>query len=314
MTIDSSPDLAAVRPHHRAAPARAGVVRLAAAHAILDEGLVAHVGLSTDDGPVVIPMLYGRDGDRLLLHGSTASRLLRGGAKGTQLCVTVTLVDGLVLARSAFHHSMNYRSVVVFGGRHPSATPPSAGPPSTGWSTTSCPAAGPTPARPATARPAERWCWRCRSTSARSRCAPADPSTRTRTWTCRCGPAWCPLATVAGSAGGGRRPARRRAGAGLRDPLPAALESKGDGPPTAPRQPAGGPSRPPACHPGDRGTPSPAIGRRWRDQVLATSQVRPADARLDLGAQLGLVPGVEEVGVARSTPGRRPATGRGRRR
>lgn len=91
----------------------------ALAHAILDEGLVAHVGLATDDGPVVIPMLYGRDGDRLLLHGSPASRLLRGGAKGADMCVTVTLVDGLVLARSAFHHSMNYRSVVVFGRAAP---------------------------------------------------------------------------------------------------------------------------------------------------------------------------------------------------
>ena len=87
----------------------------AAVHAVLDEGLVAHVGLATDDGPVVIPMLYGRDGDRLLLHGSAASRLLRGGSTGAELCVTVTLVDGLVLARSAFHHSMNYRSVVVIG-------------------------------------------------------------------------------------------------------------------------------------------------------------------------------------------------------
>ena len=85
------------------------------ADAILDEGLVAHVGLATDRGPVVIPTLYARDGDRLLLHGSPASRLLRGGATGADLCVTVTLVDGLVLARSAFHHSMNYRSVVVFG-------------------------------------------------------------------------------------------------------------------------------------------------------------------------------------------------------
>jgi nitroimidazol reductase NimA-like FMN-containing flavoprotein (pyridoxamine 5'-phosphate oxidase superfamily) len=93
----------------------------ATAHAILDEGLVAHVGIATDDGPVVIPMLYGRHGDRLLLHGSPASRLLRGGAKGTDLCVTVTLVDGLVLARSAFHHSMNYRSVVVFGTGTPIA-------------------------------------------------------------------------------------------------------------------------------------------------------------------------------------------------
>ena len=88
-------------------------------HAILDEGLVAHVGLVSGDGPVVIPMLYGRDGDRLLLHGSTASRLMRSGAKGLDMCVTVTLVDGLVLARSAFHHSMNYRSVVVFGQATP---------------------------------------------------------------------------------------------------------------------------------------------------------------------------------------------------
>jgi nitroimidazol reductase NimA-like FMN-containing flavoprotein (pyridoxamine 5'-phosphate oxidase superfamily) len=83
-------------------------------HAVLDEGLVAHVGLATAEGPVVIPMLYARDGDRLLLHGSTASRLLRSG-RSAELCVAVTLVDGLVLARSAFHHSMNYRSVVVFG-------------------------------------------------------------------------------------------------------------------------------------------------------------------------------------------------------
>jgi len=86
----------------------------ASAHAILDEGLVCHVGLVTDDGPVVIPTLYARDGDRLLLHGSVASRLLRGATDGP-VCVTVTLVDGLVLARSAFHHAVNYRSVVVFG-------------------------------------------------------------------------------------------------------------------------------------------------------------------------------------------------------
>ncbi len=91
----------------------------AVADAILGEGMVAHVGLVTDDGPVVIPTLYARDGDRLLLHGSPASRLLRAGAKGVEMCVTVTLVDGLVLARSAFHHSMNYRSVVVFGHAQP---------------------------------------------------------------------------------------------------------------------------------------------------------------------------------------------------
>ncbi len=63
----------------------------------------------------MIPMAYGRRGDELILHGAQASRLLRAGAAGTPLCVTVTLVDGLVLARSAFHHSLNYRSVVVFG-------------------------------------------------------------------------------------------------------------------------------------------------------------------------------------------------------
>jgi uncharacterized protein len=88
------------------------------AHAVLDEGLVAHVGLVTGDGPVVIPMLYARDGDRLVLHGSPASRLLRG-ARGVEVCVTVTLIDGLVLARSAFHHSVNYRSVVVIGRATP---------------------------------------------------------------------------------------------------------------------------------------------------------------------------------------------------
>ncbi len=85
--------------------------------AILDAGFVCHVGLVAPDGsPVVIPTAYGRVGRTLFLHGSPASRLLRGAkADGVEICVTVTLVDGLVLARSAFHHSMNYRSVVVFG-------------------------------------------------------------------------------------------------------------------------------------------------------------------------------------------------------
>jgi nitroimidazol reductase NimA-like FMN-containing flavoprotein (pyridoxamine 5'-phosphate oxidase superfamily) len=83
--------------------------------AILDEGLVAHVGFAGDDGPFVLPMAYGRDGDHLILHGSPASRLLRSLKDGVDVCVTVTLVDGLVLARSAFHHSINYRSAVVVG-------------------------------------------------------------------------------------------------------------------------------------------------------------------------------------------------------
>ena len=82
---------------------------------ILDEGIVAHVGLVSRDRPVVIPMVYGRDGDVLYLHGSPASRLMRASKGGTQLCVTVTLLDGLVLARSPLHHSANFRSVVVMG-------------------------------------------------------------------------------------------------------------------------------------------------------------------------------------------------------
>jgi len=84
-------------------------------HAVLDAALIGHVGIIAGDRPVVIPMLYGRDGSTLYLHGSVASRLLRSLAGGIDVCLTVTLVDGLVLARSAFHHSMNYRSVVAFG-------------------------------------------------------------------------------------------------------------------------------------------------------------------------------------------------------
>ncbi|HEY7438903.1 MAG TPA: pyridoxamine 5'-phosphate oxidase family protein [Acidimicrobiia bacterium] len=83
--------------------------------AILDASPVAHVGIVDDDRPIVIPMIFGRDGDRLYLHGSVASRLQRVAATGIDLCVTATLVDGLVLARSAFHHSVNYRSAVVLG-------------------------------------------------------------------------------------------------------------------------------------------------------------------------------------------------------
>jgi nitroimidazol reductase NimA-like FMN-containing flavoprotein (pyridoxamine 5'-phosphate oxidase superfamily) len=82
---------------------------------ILDEGFVCHVGFVVNGEPVVIPTGYARDGDALIIHGSQASRMLRQLGQGIDVCVTVTLIDGLVLARSAFHHSMNYRSVVVFG-------------------------------------------------------------------------------------------------------------------------------------------------------------------------------------------------------
>ena len=84
-------------------------------NAILDAGFLAHVGFQVDGQPFVIPTLFGRDGEKLYLHGSAASRMLGELAQGVPACVTVTMVDGLVLARSAFHHSMNYRSVVAFG-------------------------------------------------------------------------------------------------------------------------------------------------------------------------------------------------------
>jgi uncharacterized protein len=82
---------------------------------ILDEGFICHVGFAIDGEPYVIPTGYARAGDRLFIHGSQASRMLRTLGQGIDVCLTVTLIDGLVLARSAFHHSMNYRSVVVFG-------------------------------------------------------------------------------------------------------------------------------------------------------------------------------------------------------
>jgi len=84
-------------------------------YGILDEGLLCHVGFVQDGVPTVIPTLHARDGDRLLLHGSSASRMIRHLSAGNPACVTVTLVDGLVLARSVFNHSVNYRSAVIFG-------------------------------------------------------------------------------------------------------------------------------------------------------------------------------------------------------
>ena len=84
-------------------------------YSILDEALVCHVGFAYWDQPYVIPTLHVRDGDRLFIHGSAASRMLNTAASELPVCVTVTLIDGLVLARSAFHHSVNYRSVMILG-------------------------------------------------------------------------------------------------------------------------------------------------------------------------------------------------------
>lgn len=82
---------------------------------IIDEALICHVGFVQDDQPFVIPMLHARWGDKILLHGARASRLMRHIEAGGEVCIAITLVDGIVLARSVFHHSVNYRSVVIFG-------------------------------------------------------------------------------------------------------------------------------------------------------------------------------------------------------
>ena len=95
--------------------AKRGVYDKAQVYAILDQGFICHVGFVVDGQPYVMPTGYARVGDQIYIHGSAASRMLRTLDQGVDVCVTVTLVDGFVLARSAFHHSMNYRSVVVLG-------------------------------------------------------------------------------------------------------------------------------------------------------------------------------------------------------
>lgn len=95
-------------------PAR-GVYDRPTIYSILDEAFICHVGFNIDDQPYVIPTGFARIVDDLYIHGSSASRMLRNLAQGIDVCVTVTLIDGLVLARSAFHHSVNYRSVVILG-------------------------------------------------------------------------------------------------------------------------------------------------------------------------------------------------------
>lgn len=94
-----------------------------AVNSVLDAAVLAHVGFVMDDQPFVIPMLHARDGDTLLLHGSSASRTIRHLAAGNPACITVTIVDGLVLARSVFHHSINYRSAVLYGSGYIVADP-----------------------------------------------------------------------------------------------------------------------------------------------------------------------------------------------
>jgi nitroimidazol reductase NimA-like FMN-containing flavoprotein (pyridoxamine 5'-phosphate oxidase superfamily) len=104
-----TPRTRVVREHERGVYDRDPINR------ILDEAFLCHVGFVVDDQPFVIPTSYGRDGNVLYVHGSAASRMLRNLTEGIPVCITVTLLDGLVLARSVFNHSMNYRSVVILG-------------------------------------------------------------------------------------------------------------------------------------------------------------------------------------------------------
>jgi len=111
--LTPSPDLT-----HGRHPERA-VGDMRAVHEILDSEAVCHVAFTLDGWPYAIPTVHARDGDRLLIHGSTLSRMLGGLAAGIPACVTVTVIDGIVCARSAFHHSLNYRSAMVFGTATP---------------------------------------------------------------------------------------------------------------------------------------------------------------------------------------------------
>jgi nitroimidazol reductase NimA-like FMN-containing flavoprotein (pyridoxamine 5'-phosphate oxidase superfamily) len=107
-------DLRTNRTTVRRLPER-GANDRASVHAVLDAARICHIGFNVDDQPFVIPTIHGRDGDTLYVHGSPASRMLRTLKGGLPICLTATVVDGLVLARSVFHHSMNYRSAVVLG-------------------------------------------------------------------------------------------------------------------------------------------------------------------------------------------------------
>jgi nitroimidazol reductase NimA-like FMN-containing flavoprotein (pyridoxamine 5'-phosphate oxidase superfamily) len=110
-----APEAPSARTQVKRLPAR-GVYDRAAIHSILDATFICHIGFQAPAGhPVVIPTAFGRDGERVFVHGSAASHMLRSLREGIEMCLTATLVDGLVLARSVFHHSINYRSVMVYG-------------------------------------------------------------------------------------------------------------------------------------------------------------------------------------------------------
>jgi len=111
--LSTTPRTTLGRKKHRAVTDRSAL------HAVLDEGLICHLGIVRDGVPLVLPTGYGRDGDTLYLHGSTGAASLRTAAHGLDVCVTVTLLDGIVYSRSVNNHSMNYRSAVILGQAKP---------------------------------------------------------------------------------------------------------------------------------------------------------------------------------------------------
>ena len=188
-------------------------------YAILDEGFICHAACSVDGTVWMIPTAYARDGDRLILHGAAANHVLKAAAAGAELTVTVTLVDGLVLARSTFNHSINYRSVVVFGSANDIADPADkAEALERDRGAHAARAQQPTPARPTRSSwPRPGWCrLPLDEVSAKVRSGgPIDEDGRRRA--CRCGPGSCRCGPRSGREI--RRigqPARRRA-AGIPD-------------------------------------------------------------------------------------------------
>ena len=127
---------------------------------MLDAGLVAHLGVITGGWPMVVPTMYGFTADTLYLHGSVASQSLN--TAGAPVCVTITLTEGLVLARSVFEHTINYRSAMIYGSPGWSPTPPNGSLGCAASPSTSRPASGTTPAGPAARNSPRSACWRCR--------------------------------------------------------------------------------------------------------------------------------------------------------
>ena len=189
--------------------------------AVLDEGFVCHVGFVGADGrPYVIPTAYGRVDDMLFLHGSPASRMLRTLAGGIDICVTVTLVDGFVLARSAFHHSLNYRSVVVLGRAVEEKDPRGKAAALEAFVDHIVAGRAADTARRARSRCARRSCCGSRCAKRRRRCAPARRSRSPPTSTSPCGAESFPLWLHAGE------PEPDGQGTAVADPAPGVPEGE----------------------------------------------------------------------------------------